>query len=92
MTARPTAARRGYDHRHQQLRAHWAPQVATGTVTCWRCHQPIHPRDAWDLGHHDDGTHAGPEHQHCNRSAAGKRSAALHRTRQRPQPPHPGMK
>lgn len=36
------------------LRARWAPQVATGLVRCRRCHQPIDPTQDWDMGHAHD--------------------------------------
>jgi hypothetical protein len=70
---RGTRAERGYDQAHIKLRAQLAPQVATGTVKCWRCGLYI-PRGApWDLGHKDDRSeYGGPEHVFCNRSAAGK--------------------
>jgi hypothetical protein len=71
--ARGTRQARGYDNRHDKLRAQWAPRVATGTVNCWRCRQPITAGEPWDLGHMDDRTgYGGPEHQACNRSAAGR--------------------
>lgn len=73
--ARGTRQQRGYDSHHDRTRAHWAPQVATGTIRCWRCHRPITPNDPWHLGHSDDRTrHNGPEHALCNLSAAGRSS------------------
>lgn len=67
---------RGYDADHDRLRAAYAPAVARGEVTCWRCDQPIRPDEPWDLGH-DNGVHRGPEHANrCNRSAAGKAAHA----------------
>lgn len=71
-TPRGTSTQRGYGARHQALRAHWAPQVAAGRVTCWRCSQPIGPREEWDLGHDDNDRrrYRGPEHQACNRGAS----------------------
>jgi hypothetical protein len=68
---------RGYNSGHDQLRTNWAPQVAKGTVTCWRCGQRIQPGEPWDLGHddHDRTITRGPEHAaRCNRSAAGRAS------------------
>jgi hypothetical protein len=59
-----------YGRPHRQLRAQWAPRVASGGVTCWRCTRPIGAREAWDLGHDDDqpGRYQGPEHSACNRA------------------------
>lgn len=69
---------RGYGWKHQQERAEWAPEVAAGRVTCWRCGEPILPNEAWDLGHADEDRSItrGPEHaRRCNRREAGKRGA-----------------
>lgn len=73
---RGTTTQRGYGHQHQTLRKQWAPKVATGTVPCARCGEPINPGEPWDLGHADDRTkYNGPEHAYrCNRSAAGQAS------------------
>lgn len=59
-----------YGRAHRQLRAQWAPVVATGGVTCWRCTRLIGARERWDLGHDDaDPTrYRGPEHATCNRA------------------------
>lgn len=72
--ARGTRQQRGYNAHHDQLRAQWAPHIATGTVKCWRCHQPIPPGEPWHLGHDDNDRtlHRGPEHTHCNTSAGGR--------------------
>ena len=72
--ARGTAQQRGYGTTYQRLRRALAPIVAAGRATCWRCGTPIGTGQPWDLGHHDtDRTIIqGPEHQHCNRSAAGR--------------------
>lgn len=76
----------GWGHQHQQLRASYAARMAAGEVfTCWRCRHTIRPGTPWDLGHSDDHTRTiGPEHRHCNRSAAarkknrkGRRDSAL---------------
>lgn len=75
MTPRPgTTTERGYGPDHRQLRATWAPRVARGTVRCWRCGEPIHRGEPWDLGHDDHNRHRyrGPEHATCNRSAGGR--------------------
>lgn len=83
MASRPRRARgtrttteAGYGYQHQQARKAWAPLVAEGTVTCWRCGQPIHPLAEWHLGHDDwDRTIIrGPEHaRECNLSAAARK-------------------
>jgi hypothetical protein len=56
-----------------------AELVAAGRARCWRCGRMIGPGEAWDLGHDDDdrSRYAGPEHQVCNRSAAGRRGRAV---------------
>ena len=70
---RGTRQQRGYDTHHDRLRNQWAPRVATGTVACARCGQPIRPGQTWALDHSDDRTHyLGPSHAHCNNSAGGK--------------------
>jgi hypothetical protein len=50
---RGSTTARGYDSRHQRLRARLAPIVATDTVTCARCGRLIGPGQPWDLGHVD---------------------------------------
>lgn len=69
-----STTQRGYGHRHQQLRRWWAPRVATGLVTCWRCGRLILSEDPWDLGHADGARHVyrGPEHHQCNRSTRSR--------------------
>ena len=73
---RGTKQQRGYNARHDALRAQWAPRVATGTVKCWRCGQTIPAGTPWDLGHDDTDrrVHRGPEHPACNRSAGGRQA------------------
>lgn len=76
---RGTSTQRGYGPTHQALRARWAPQVATGTVRCWRCGELIRADEPWDLGHDDNDRSItrGPEHAaRCNRSAAGRHGRA----------------
>jgi hypothetical protein len=60
-----------YQREHKATRQALEPLVATGTITCPRCNQPILPGQPWDLDHNDDRTsYRGPAHQACNR---GKR-------------------
>jgi hypothetical protein len=76
MTTQRTAAR-GYGSVHQASRKQWAPQVATGTVECWRCRELIEADAPWDLGHSDYSRdmYMGPEHRACNRGTARRRNA-----------------
>lgn len=72
---RGTKADRGYGRDYQAERKRWAPIVATGTVTCWRCGQLITATEPWDQGHDDNDRTVirGPEHAYrCNRAAAGR--------------------
>lgn len=75
---RPSSTARGYDIRHQQERARWAPKVDAGLVDCARCGERLQAGRPWDLGHSDDRlTWTGPEHQTCNRRAGGRNGAAV---------------
>lgn len=67
---RGTTTQRGYGTAHRKLREQVRPQVEAGHATCWRCGDPINPREPWDLGHDDqDRTqYRGPEHVRCNRA------------------------
>lgn len=84
MPSKGTTNQRGYNYKHQKLRKQVAPLVAAGKAECWRCKQPIHPGQPWDLGHSDtDRTrYMGPEHRgkECpaggNRATAGRRNPA----------------
>jgi hypothetical protein len=75
----PPSSRRGYGHRHQQLRKRWVIRVARGDVRCARCGELIDPNELWDLGHDDlDRTkYNGPEHRRCNRAVVTHLKAAL---------------
>lgn len=66
---RGTTAQRGYGAEHRRERTEWAPLVAQGLVTCWRCGHPISPSTPWDLDHGlaKAGGYAGPTHSECNR-------------------------
>jgi hypothetical protein len=69
----PSAAARGYDRGHEATRARLLP-LAYGTP-CPRCHEPMLPGQALDLGHTtpravDPTSRADRiEHARCNRSA-----------------------
>lgn len=67
-----------YDRHHVALRKRWKNILASRTVNCWRCGQPI--TGDWDLGHRP-GLPSRPEHPHCNRSAG-----ATHGNLQRHEP------
>lgn len=62
------------------------------TVTCWRCGRPIHPEQAFDVGHIDaNGGHGldnlAPEHRYSsgvcqgNRAAGGRMGRAIQAAR-----------
>lgn len=86
MPGRTTA--RGYGAEHQKLRRRWAPTVATGTVKCARCGDPIAAGAKWDLGHVDGskGEYRGPEHSECNRATSRHRAEREQRQRQHHHP------
>lgn len=74
----------------RNARARLEPLVAAGGAICPRCRRPIQPGQAWDAGHRVDladdmtGTHGTlPEHRSCNRSAGGRRGAAITNARRR---------
>ena len=75
MPSKGSTSARGYGHKHQQLRKQYQPLVASGKATCWRCGEPIHPNQPWDLGHDDNNRnhYRGPEHVTCNRATSGRR-------------------
>ena len=55
---------------HRTMRRRLAPVVATGTVPCARCGDPIGSGEKWELDHRDDGRgYLGPSHFRCNRRA-----------------------
>ena len=74
--ARGTKTQRGYGKAFQDERKVWVRMVETGEVNCWRCLNPILPGAEFHLGHDDNDRSIirGPEHPHCNLSAAGKAS------------------
>jgi len=76
--ARGSKRERGYDAGYNAMRKAFEPEVAAGKSNCWRCTGLIQPGSEWHLGHddHDRGIIRGPEHAHCNLSAAGKASHA----------------
>jgi hypothetical protein len=69
---KPSSTARGYDSRHERLRAEWGQLIATGFVHCVRCGLPIGRDEPWDLGHDDfdRSRHTGPEHEACNAATA----------------------
>ena len=83
-----SAHARGYGQQHKKLREQWALKVATGTVLCWRCGYPIHPYEAWDLGHddYDRRITRGPEHRYTTEHCIGNRKAGLIKAAHKGQP------
>ena len=87
-----------YGIEHQRLRRQVARIVAAGGGVCWRCEQPIHPREPWDLGHSDAPgakvrrLYNRPEHRACSRTSGGwKRHGVLVKA-PRPTPRQPRAK
>lgn len=74
---------RGYGGAHAKLRRQWAPKVAAGLVSCWRCGQPILPGQDWDLGHSDTdrSVYQGPEHRWPTDTCIGNRVAGARKGR-----------
>lgn len=77
--ARGTRQQRGYDAKHDALRAHYQGRMDAGeTFTCWRCTELGKPHNvdpmSWDLGHDDAdrSMYLGPECQAGNRATAGR--------------------
>jgi hypothetical protein len=69
-----------YGTAHRQLRKRWARRVERGDVECWRCGNPIDPREPFDLDHVDGGgptDYYGPSHARCNR-ATNRRKTELY--------------
>jgi hypothetical protein len=87
-SSRPSSSQRGYDALYRRERKRIAPQVATGTVRCWRCGKLIAAGASWDLGHDDRDRSIirGPEHSACNRAVMSHRPP-----RHRPAEQHPGL-
>lgn len=74
--ARGSRQARGYDARHDRLRATYQRSMDEGeTYTCWRpeCGRAIDP-NAWHLGHddHDRSQYRGPECPSCNLATASR--------------------
>lgn len=73
---RGTRQQRGYDAKHDTLRAHYQRRMNNGEqFYCWRCTTtPIDPH-AWHLGHDDAdrSKHRGPECPPCNLATSGRR-------------------
>lgn len=75
-----------------QERAKWAPRVATGSITCWRCGKLIAANAKWHMGHSDRpgalarGEYMGPEHQACSTRAGRLKQVAATR-----RPPAPAL-
>ncbi|QIG58476.1 HNH endonuclease [Mycobacterium phage Cornie] len=94
MPSHGTTSQRGYNAQHQRERRRWTPIVQAGKATCWRCQQPIHPNQPWDLGHddHDRSKYKGPEHIGRECPAGGNRATATRRQWRRPPEPHPGIR
>ena len=71
---RLSATRRGYGMPHKKLRLELDALVRSGLAVCWRCGEPIGPREDWDLGHDDldRSRYRGPEHVRCNRSTRSR--------------------
>ena len=86
--AKLSAWRRGYGAEHRRLRALIAPEVEAGNAACWRCGNPILPRQAFDLGHHDvdRSKYMGPEHALARDCPAGGNRAARRLDRRDPAP------
>jgi len=75
---RGSSNQRGYGASHQALRRAFIPEHQAGTLTCWRCTQPITADEPFDLGHDDidRAMYRGPEHVRCNRSEGGRQAHA----------------
>jgi hypothetical protein len=67
--ARRSIKRARYDRQHRAERRAWAPLVATGTVRCGRCAEPIAIGEAWDLDHLEHLGISHPSHASHNRAA-----------------------
>jgi hypothetical protein len=76
-TRRGTRQARGYDARHNALRADWQRRIDRGErVVCATCPTVLTGR-TWDLGHADDRrAYIGPQCLPCNRGDGGRRGRA----------------
>lgn len=80
--ARGTRQQRGYDARHDRLRATYQQRMDAGErFTCWRCESLGKPHsidpNTWDLGHddHDRTAYRGPECRSGNRATAARKTS-----------------
>lgn len=77
---RGTRQERGYDARHDRLRANYQRRMDRGQrFRCWRCGNPIDPSD-WTLGHCDTDriVYHGPECPPCDYATAGRTGCPHH--------------
>jgi hypothetical protein len=67
----PSCRTRRYGRGHQRLRQAWNARVATGSVRCGRCGQPIASGELWHLDHLPSGVRH-PSHAACNVANTGR--------------------
>jgi hypothetical protein len=90
-----TTTERRYDTHHKQLRDQWKARIDRGElVICAKpgCGKPIIPGQPFDLGHDENRSHRGPEHQACNRAtkhpATTKRAGGMRNLQANPRSDH----
>lgn len=95
MPSSGSTSARGYGSRHQRERAKWERRQKAGEMLyCRRCHEPMPPGIAWDLGHDDhdrDGVTPTPEHRHTRDCSLGGNRATAGRRAGRPSTPTPAL-